>query len=180
MKTRMMIVVGAVIFLGIAAPIFTQQPPENPLDELAWLVGGKWVAEIKTPKGDSMTVETTFEWSGHKKALKYAIAFKSKEATVPQYEGLYWWNPAKKALTLLQLDRQGNMTEAVLTVEKGKFFQKNTLTRPDGKTQEQRAQFERVNDDTFLFKAFVQKDDEWVEAVAFQYKRIRESTPKAK
>src|SRR5262249_46073076 len=124
---------------------------------------------------DPLTVEMTVDWTGHKQALKYAIVFKTRDGTVPQYEGIYFWNPAKKEINLLQIDRAGNVTEAVLTIDGDKFSQRNTLTRVDGTKQEQRAQLVRENDNLFSFKAFIPKGDEWVEAVGFKYRRVPEA-----
>ncbi len=173
MKTCLTSSIITAILVGFGfGPMVAQQPADDPLGKFSWLVGGKWVAEIKTPKGEPLTVEMTCQWTGHKKALKYAVVFKTKEEVVPQYEGMYWWNPAKKEISLLQIDRGGNVTESLVTIEGDKWTQKNTLTRLDGTKQEQRAEFVRENADTFSFKAFIPKGDQWVEAVAFKYKRV--------
>ena len=115
MKSRLATAFVTAILAGIGVGrMSAQESPENPLDKLSWLIGGKWVADIKSPKGEALTVETTIEWTGHKKALKYSVVFKTTEAATPQYEGMYWWNPAKKRVSLLQIDRAGNMTEALV------------------------------------------------------------------
>ena len=175
MKTRLTTSVITVILVGIGVgTMVAQQPAENPLEKFSWLVGGKWVAEIKTAKGEPLAVEMACEWTIHKKALKYAVVFKTNEEVVPQYEGMYWWNPARKGINLLQIDRTGNVTESLVTIEGDKWTQKNKLTRLDGTQQEQRAIFVRENEDTFSFKAFIPKGDDWVEAVGFKYKRVRD------
>jgi hypothetical protein len=175
MKSRLATAFVTAILIGVGVGrLLAQEPAENPLEKLSWLVGGKWVADIKSPKGEPRTVETTMEWTGHKKALKYAVVFMSKEGAAPQYEGMYWWNPTKKGISLLQIDRAGNVTEALVTIEGDKWTQQNTLTRLDGTKQEQRAQFVRENEDTFSFKAFVPKGAEWVEAIGFKYRRVRD------
>ncbi|HJZ90849.1 MAG TPA: hypothetical protein VKE40_08235 [Gemmataceae bacterium] len=149
----------------------------NPLEPLAWLVGGTWVAELPA-KGDPLSVHLTVQWSAHKQYLKYAIVFKTKDADVPQYEGVYFWHPAAKEIRLLQIDRAGQVTESVLTVADGKFTQKNTLTRKDGTKQEQRTELTRDGDDAFRFRALVPKGDDWVEGLNLTYKRATEAPPK--
>jgi len=151
---------------------------DSPLEPLGWLVGGTWVAELAPPKGDPITVRMTVEWAAHKQALKYAIVFKTKDAEIPQYEGTYYWHPATKEVRLLQIDRVGQVTEAVLTIDGDKWTQKNTLTRKDGTKQEQRAELARDGDDAFRFRALVPKGDDWVEGLNVVYKRTKDAPPK--
>ena len=148
---------------------------DEALEQLAWAIGGKWIAEIKGPDDKPLTVEATFEWAGHRKAIKYAVAFKSGDKSATNYEGVYYWHPKKKQLAMLQIDRQGNVNESLLTREGDHFKQRNSVTMADGTKREQRAEFIREGDDAFAFKAFVPKGDDWVEAVALKYKRVRDS-----
>lgn len=151
------------------------QNADQALEQLAWIVGGKWVTEVKVPDGNPLVVESTFDWGGHRKTIKYAIVFKRDDQTTTQYEGTYWWNPEKKQLALLQIDRSGNVTESTVTLENKTFKQANTVTLADGMKREQRVEFTRDGDDKFRFKAFVKRDNEWTEAVAFEYHRVRDA-----
>ena len=158
------------------ATLVPAQPPKEPdgsIEQLAWAVGGKWVAELKGADGGPLTAETTFEWAGHRKSIKYVVQFKTAEKTTSEYEGTYYWNPEKKQLALLQIDRKGNVTEALLTVKGDQFKQENALILADGTRRQVRAEFTREGDDVFAFKAFVLNGEEWVEAVAIKYKRVR-------
>ena len=74
MKTCLTSSIITAILVGFGfGPMVAQQPADDPLGKFSWLVGGKWVAEIKTPKGEPLTVEMTCQWTGHKKALKYPL-----------------------------------------------------------------------------------------------------------
>ena len=171
-------------FLFVLLPLFVAPPalgdgaPEDPLRPLAWTVGGTWVAEVKRPDGKPLKVETTFEWASHRKALRYTIVIRTDTGTVPQYEGLYWWDPGAKEIHMLQIDRQGNVTKSVATFAGNTMTQKNQLTRADGTKQEQRVELVRDGDDAFSFKALLQKGGEWAEAARFTYKRVREEKPR--
>jgi hypothetical protein len=169
-------VIPSLAFLTVLVAPATSLAADNPLEPLGWLVGGTWVAELPA-KGDPLSVHLTVQWSAHKQALKYAIVFKTKDGEVPQYEGVYFWHPAAKEIRLLQIDRGGQVTEAVLTVADGKWTQKNTLARKDGTRQEQRTELTRDGDDAFRFRALVPKGDDWVEGLNVVYKRVKDGPP---
>jgi hypothetical protein len=110
----------------------------------------------------------------HKQSLHYKIFFKRKDASLAQYDGTYYWHPGAKEIRMLQVDRGGQVTEGVTTLADGKWTQKNTLTRKDGLTQEQRTELTRDGDDAFHFRALILKGDEWVEGLKITYKRVKE------
>ncbi len=166
---------SAILWATSSIRIQASEEADRALEQLAWAVGGKWVSELKGPDGSPLTVETTFDWSGHRKSIKYAVVFKFQEKSTTQYEGVYWWSPEKKQLMMLQIDGQGNVTESTLVKEGDQFKQRNTVTLADGTKREQRAEFTREGDDVFAFKAFIRKGDDWAEAVALKYKRVRDA-----
>jgi hypothetical protein len=143
----------------------------SPLDPLAWAVGGKWSADIKTRDGAPMHVEVAFRWSDHKKAITYDVRFQTKDKSFTQYEGMYFWHPGKKAIVLVEVTAQGATTEGTLQAEGSKLVQMNLHTHPDGTTQEQRVEIVRQGDDAFAFEAHVKDKGEWVKAVGFTYQR---------
>lgn len=173
--SRALITVLSLLVLSLALPVLAEDAStegDRALEQLAWAVGGKWVTDIEAPDGKPFSVETTFDWGGHHKTIKYAIVFKRDGKLTTQYEGTYWWNPEKKQLAMLQVDRSGAVTESLLTVENKTFKQANTVILGDGTKREQRVEFVRNGDDKFNFKAFIKKNDEWTEAVAFEYHRV--------
>jgi hypothetical protein len=159
--------VGAVALL--VAPLRADE--KDPLAALAWCVGGKWVTEV-ADADKPLTIQTTFEWAGHKKAIKYAITVTAGGKTTTQYEGAYWYHPGKKSLVMLQIDKLGNVTESIVTPDATGFKQTNTVSAVDGAKREQRVEVVRDGDDAFNFRARVPKDGDWVEAVTFTYKRV--------
>ena len=137
-----------------------------------------WAADLKGQDGRAMRVECKFDWAGHGKALKYVIHVNTEAGSVPQYEGIYYYHPAKEHIAMLQVDRGGNVTESVVTAEGDALAQENQATTADGTTRPQRVKVTREGPDAFTFKAMVQRDGQWVEAVAFTYKRERRGEPK--
>lgn len=145
----------------------------DPLAPISWAVGGKWVADIKTADGNPLNVTATFRWSGHKKAITYDVAFKTKDRSFSQYEGTYFWHPGKKEVVLVEVSAQGSVTEGVLKASGTKLVQENLNLQKDGKTQEQRVEIVRKGDDSFAFEAFVKTDGKWAKAVGFTYDRVK-------
>jgi hypothetical protein len=167
---------SAVIAMVVVLCIRTggaEPPAGDPLAALGWLVGGTWVAEIQNSGGQPMRVESRFEWAEHGRALKYVIHFKAGDRVTPQYEGVYFWHPGKKQITMIQTDRNGNLTESVATMDGTTLKQENVATQSDGTSRPQRISVARRGDDAFDFKALVQRDGEWVEGAGFTYRRQR-------
>jgi hypothetical protein len=145
----------------------------DPLEPLAWAVGGVWAADIKTGDGSPLRVEATFRRLGHKKTITYDVVFKTNDKSYSQYEGTYFWHPGKKAITLMEVSAQGNTTEGVLIPEGTMLVQRNVHTQADGTVQEQRVEIVRQGDDAFAFEAFVKKEGAWARAVGFTYNRVK-------
>ena len=152
-----------------------EPPADHPLAAMNWLVSGVWVAEIPSSDGRPTRVETRFEWAEHGRMLKYVVHFKSADRTVPQYEGMYYWHPGRKHIAMVQVDRSGNVTESVATMDGATLTQENQATQTDGTTRPQRVRIVREGDDGFSFRAMVQREGEWVDAVGFTYKRQKEA-----
>ena len=169
--------------LGIAFLVLTLSlrvsgaapPAGDPLAPLGWFVG-TWVADITGADGKPLRVETKFEWAEHGRALKYSIHFKSGDQTIPQYEGMYFWHPAKKQIVMIQVDRNGNVTESVAKLEGGTLTQENQATTADGVTRPQRVSVERDGDNAFRFVALVRRDGQWVEGLRLTYTRQGEGS----
>lgn len=169
-KPHLLVAFAVLLHVG-PAPAQPAAAPKDPLEPLAWLIG-TWAAAVKGPDGAPLAFRTTFDWAGHKKALKFAVTFKAKDATVAQYEGMYYWHPGKKCLAMLQIDRYGNVTESSATVDGKNMTQVNVVAVVDGAKREQRVEMIRYGDDAFTFRALVPKDGRWAEAVAFRYTRV--------
>lgn len=172
MKHGLSFAAAAVLLSFTVISSGAEPPADHPLTPLAWLAGSTWIMDIDNPDGP-MRVESTFEWAGHGQTLKYVIDFKRAGESFRQYEGLYWWHPGKKQITMLQVDRKGNVTESVVTLEKDGFSQDNQAVTTDGTSHPQRVRVTREGEDAFAFKAMVRRGEEWVDAVAFTYKRQR-------
>jgi hypothetical protein len=87
---RLAIVSAALVFVH---PVRGADDPSDPLDPLAWTVGGQWVAHAKTDDGGPLAIELNFTRAGHGKTINNQVVFMSKDKAVTQYQGTYWWHP---------------------------------------------------------------------------------------
>jgi hypothetical protein len=148
-----------------------QDAPEDRLAPLAWLVGGTWTAETTPPSGGSVTVEATFTWAPHRQALTYSLLKRSANGVQPGLVGLCGWHPAKKALVLLEIGENGNLTEGTLRADGARISYDETIYAGDGSALPVRAEAIRESDDRFVFRAYVEKDGAWTRAFEALYRR---------
>lgn len=146
----------------------------NPVEVLAWLVGGVWRAESKLPNGTPATIEATFHWANHGKALKYSLVKRSAERVLPSVEGLCGWHPTRKTLVLWEIDQDGNLTESTLKAEGTRVKYDEVIHGADGSTLPVRAEAVREGADRFVFRASVEKGGAW--PVVFEAVYVRASS----
>jgi hypothetical protein len=159
--------------VGPLAPHTGPATGSHPLEQLAWMVGGTWTAVTTLPSGDRATIEATFEWTSHKRAIRYSVVRKAAGRVMPALEGMCVWHPGRKQLALWEIDADGNLTESTLRAE-GRTLSYDEVIHPaDGSSFPVRAEAIRESDDRFSFKAFVEKDGRWPVVFQADYKRVR-------
>src|SRR6185312_10593666 len=91
-----------IVILGLLLSSFAQSPAPpaaSPLDALAWMKGGTWVAEIKDKDGNVQTrIETRIRGSENGHLLKFTTTFVEHNHPRLQYEGVYLYDPQSKQI----------------------------------------------------------------------------------
>src|SRR5208283_4343869 len=116
---RRVVVSLVVVLLGLAGPLRSQSQAadQNPLNQLAWMMGGKWTAEGDNgPDGKPFHVECKLNWTENHRGMKFTTWFLIDGKLVPVYEGMYAWHPVKKKFSFLYTDKEGNLTEGEATM----------------------------------------------------------------
>lgn len=170
---------AVLLLLMAAAPAAAQTG--TPLDEFAWLVGGTWVAEVKNPEGKTtLRIESTCRWSENRRQIRFVTHFITPEKDVPRYEGFYAFHPGKKKVAYWYTDEKGAFSEgtAQSSGDTAEFELENVS--PSGQTMPIRSTIWREGDDAYSWKAYVQKDGQWTEAVSLRYVRRKESALQTK
>ena len=145
----------------------------NPLEQIAWFVGGTWTAEEKASDGSTLLVKLNCRWADTRQAILFKVSFVTGGKETPQYDGMYVWHPGKKTLTLWQVNRRGEVAEGELTVNGDEADQVVRVSHPDGTAHFLKAHYQRLNNDAFRFKAFFRRSesDPWQDALDIVYRR---------
>lgn len=168
-------VLGVAVLLGLAGPLKSQTKPAapNPVDQLAWMMGGKWTADgDKGPDGKPFHVECKFSWAENHRGLKFTTWFLVDGKLAPVYEGMYAWHPAKKKFTFLYTDNEGALTEGDATWSGDHLEQEFQIVNGNGTAHTYRSTVVRTGPDDYDWNVRGQnKDGEWVVMFGLKYKR---------
>jgi hypothetical protein len=140
------------LVLSIISTVPATSQTQTPLDDFAWLVGGTWIAEVKPAEG--------------KAPLRIDIA---------RYEGFYTWHPGKKKVAYWYTDEKGNFSEGTAAPQ-GEIVEFELANiSATGQVMPIRSEIRREGADAYSWKAYIQKDGEWTEAVSLRYVRRKQS-----
>ena len=153
---------------GSAAP----EASQNPLDQIGWLVGGKWSADgDKGPDGKPFHVELTCSWGDNKRTILFTTQFRVDGKMVPVYTGLYAWHPGKKKVIFVYTDNEGSLTEGEAAMTGDRLEQEFRIVDADGTARPFRSTIVRRGPDDYDWNVQHEKDGTWVEMFALKYKR---------
>jgi len=176
-KSQVPRVLCLAVLLAAAIPAKpqAQAPADNPLNQLAWMVGGKWVADgEKGPDGKPFHVESTITWGDNGHVIKFTTRFRKDGTLVPVYSGIYAWHPAKKTIVFLYTDNQGSLTEGEAAVTGDRMNQQFQIIGADGAAHPFRSTIVRRGPDDYDWAVLRQKEGKWEEMFGLKYKRQRD------
>ena len=163
------------ILVGLAGPARSQEKAanSNPIDQIAWLMGGRWTADgDKGPDGKPFHVESRFSWAENHRGLMFTTWFLIDGKLVPVYQGMYAWNPARKKFNFLYTDNEGSMTEGEATWADKSLEQEFQIVNPDGTAHTFRSTVTHTAPDAYDWNVRGQnKEGKWVVMFGLTYKR---------
>src|SRR5438105_3915835 len=159
-----------------AASLFAQsaakQPEPTPLNQIGWLTGGTWVAEIKDTQGAVATrIENRIGWSENKQLIKFATIFISHNKPEVHYEGIYVWDPAKKQISFWYTDQEGNLTQGTAAMSGETLTQDFDIIHTNGKADRLQSLIVRDTPDSYNWNVSAQKNGQWAELFHLRYTR---------
>ena len=165
-----------ILLLASAATLVSQTPAKllepTPLNQIAWLTGGTWVAEIKDPQGALATrIENRIKWSENKQLITFATTFISHNKPEVHYEGIYAWDPAKKRISFWYADKEGNLTQGVAAMTGDTLTQDFDILNTNGRDDKLRSLIVRDGTDSYNWNVSAQKDGQWAELFHLRYVR---------
>lgn len=178
MKKRTLLLASIVALLSldargaIGAGSSVAASQDDRLAPLVWLVG-TWTGQAKAPDGSLSTVELTYQWADHKRAMKYTVARRVGENLVTILEGTCAWHPGRKQLVLWEVDHEGNVTESIVVAHGSRVSYQEMIYAASGLTEAVRAEAVRDGDRRFVFRASVPRAGEWPVVFEATYTRTR-------
>jgi hypothetical protein len=175
MKIRRLLCALALVLMQVSAvPAQSQEQTENPLDQLAWMVGGKWVAEgDKGPDGKPFHAEWSCRWGANHRTLEFTVWFLTDGKLMPVYEGMYAWHPGKKKLIFVYSNNEGALTEGEAVMNGDRLEQDFHIAQIDGTVQPFRSTIVRQGADDYDWNVQRQKDGVWTVMFALKYRRTK-------
>ena len=173
MKTRALVcAISLTLILAAAVPAKAQGPAGNPLNQLAWMVGGKWQADAaKGPDGKPFHAEWKCRWGANRRTLEFTVRFLANGRLVPVYTGLYAWHPAKKKLLFVYTDNKGALTEGQAVVRGDRLEQDFHIIGTDGVSRPFRSTIICTGKDSYDWNVQSEKDGAWTVMFTLKYKR---------
>lgn len=148
------------------------KPPEpGALDQIAWLTGGTWIAEVKDEQGAPMRIENRIRWSEHGQLIKFVTTFISHNKPEVHYEGIYAWNPANKCIAFWYTDQKGNLTEGTAAMSGDTLTQDFEILNTNGRNDKLRSLIVRDTPDSYNWNVSAPKEGKWVEIFHLHYTR---------
>jgi hypothetical protein len=144
-------------------------PSDDHLSPVAWLVGGVWTTDVKSPAGAVTHVENRIRYSSNHRAIEFNTDFNGK----PHYFGFYAWDPARKVIGFWYTSAEGELTIGTATADPdGKTLHQDfTITGEDGKSQDLRSTIVHDSDNSYLFAVLGNNKGEWVQIFQIRYVR---------
>lgn len=170
---RFVCALALVLMLAGAIPARAEELGD-PLDQLAWMIGGKWQAEgDKGPNGKPFHAEWSCHWGANHRTLEFTTWFLIDGKLVPVYNGFYAWDPSKKKLIFVYTDNQGALTQGEALMNGDRLEMDFHIAHVDGTVQALHSTIVRQGADAYDWNVQHQKDGEWTVMFALKYKRSR-------
>jgi hypothetical protein len=180
-KTAILITL-AIVFLLPSHSLVAQRtasadkPPEppkqaNPMDPLAWLVGGVWTADAAKLAPGMLRIETQYVWSDNHRFLRFTTHFVSTQGTLRNYDGNMYWDPARKALRMWYLSASGEMTESLIALDGDRWQMDFAGTNFEDKPAQLRVIVDRKSSDLYHWSLSEKAGDLWKPLLGLDYAR---------
>ena len=121
--------------------------PENPLDELAWMVGD-WI-----DSDEHAAIETSVKWSRNNAFLIRSFRVSNLAAEPLSGMQIIAWDPAEKRIRSWTYDSRGGFGEETWTHSGDQWSMRTRFTRPDGGRASAVHVMTRAGDDSFRWKS---------------------------
>jgi hypothetical protein len=130
-------------------------PNHDPhLQPIAWLTGGTWTAEFKTPEGKPFLIQNEIRWADTGAAISFLTRFNGQ----PHYYGIYVYDPAAKLIKFFYTSADGEFTSGHTTPSATALQQQFQISNTEG-TKTFSSTIQRAGEDAYNFDVFQEGSD---------------------
>ncbi|HTP68010.1 MAG TPA: hypothetical protein VMJ35_03835 [Dongiaceae bacterium] len=161
----------------VCASLGAQQQPAKPkaakpIDPLAWLVGGVWIADASMMGGNMVRIETRYVWADNNEFIRFTTHFVAKDRTLNNYDGQFFWDPAANLLRMWYMSARGEVTEGPITIEGDNLRFDFHGTNFEDKPADLRVTLLRKNNDLYTWQLQEKASDgSWKDMAKLEYAR---------
>jgi hypothetical protein len=153
---------------------FAQAPtPSTPptltgeLAPIAWMQG-TWIAQTTPPPGQApIVIQQTISMVLAGKALTFSTTFNG----APQYQGLFAWDPGKKAIAFWYPSVQGEITSGTISREQDYFLWNFQVTQPNAMVTPFEVRIKPTGPNDYDWTLLGLSGADWKEMFSLHYKR---------
>ena len=158
------------IALARAADEAPAKDSASPLAPLAFLTAHEWDATLPdSPDGKKMSIHARFTWAENRQAIRISNQFVIDGKPVPYIDGIYAWNPEKKALVFVYVGADGGLSDGTVQLEDGKLVHEFREIHSNGKSAQFLARVTPHGTDSWDNAIFARKGDKLTPLVQVQY-----------
>jgi hypothetical protein len=144
--------------------------PASPLAPVAFFTAHEWDAKLPdSPEGKKMSIHARFTWAENRQAIRISNQFVIDGKPTPYIDGLYFWNPEKRAIMFVYSDAKGSLYEGTVRLEEGKLVHEFQEIHPDGKIDLLLARVTPHDTESWDNAIFARKDGALTPLVQVQY-----------
>jgi hypothetical protein len=137
------------------------------LAPIAWMQG-TWIAQTTPPPGQvPIVIEQTVTAAVAGKALSFSTTFNGK----PQYQGLFAWDPGKKAIAFWYPSAQGEITAGTVSRAQDYYLWTFQVTSPNGMVTPFQVHIKPTGPNDYDWTLLGLSGSDWKEMFSLHYKR---------
>ncbi len=167
--------IALILLILSATALASYGEVDSPLAPLAGLTAHEWDAQLpNSPDGKTVSIHARFTWSENRQAIRISNQFVVDGKPRPYIDGLYAWNPEKKAIVFTYVGAEGDLSEGTVTQENGVLVHNfREIHAADGKVEDYVARVTPHGDDGWENAIFTRKGDALAQIVQVQYRPAR-------
>jgi len=151
--------------------IARSQAERDPIDRLAWLVGGVWTASGPQLGAHMQRVETRYAWSDNHAFIRFTTHFVTDSADVHRYDGNLFWDRTQATLAVWYMNAEHEVVEGPVTVNEDGWEMAFRAQDASGQDAPFRVEVLRKTNDLYRWTLKENVGGAWKELLALDYAR---------